>query len=188
MGEYLCIAVLMPLWLLSIPVLERLTFYLYMFEGQKMAHRESLFLCCSNMDKNAIRWIRYTVCRVLCAWALITQMRWMIPYPHREKKGQKKKTHFSAGISSKWVHHQIVHWPLNAMQQCIVVQIHYSFCMKYKLKWLTLKSGVSLFFFLSDKGFQLLLWQRGCAFKVCCVMWKMHEITLWVTLSHLGFP
>lgn len=40
MAEYPCLAVLMPLWPLSMPGLERLTFSLYTVEGQKMAQRE----------------------------------------------------------------------------------------------------------------------------------------------------
>ena len=40
MAEHLCLAVLMPLWPPSMPGLERLTFSLYTFEGQKMAPRE----------------------------------------------------------------------------------------------------------------------------------------------------
>lgn len=40
MAEHPRLAVLMPLWPLSMPGLERLTFSLYTFEGQKMAPRE----------------------------------------------------------------------------------------------------------------------------------------------------
>lgn len=40
MAEYPHLAVLMPLWPLSMPGLERLTFSLYTFEGQKMAPKE----------------------------------------------------------------------------------------------------------------------------------------------------
>lgn len=40
MAEHTRLAVLMPLWSLSMPGLERLTFSLYTFEGQKMAPRE----------------------------------------------------------------------------------------------------------------------------------------------------
>lgn len=39
MAEHPRLAVLMPLWPLSMPGLERLTFSLYTFEGQKMAPR-----------------------------------------------------------------------------------------------------------------------------------------------------
>ena len=40
MAEHPRLAVLMPLWPLSMPGLERLTFSLYAFEGQKMAPGE----------------------------------------------------------------------------------------------------------------------------------------------------
>lgn len=40
MAEHPRLAVLMPLWPLSTPGLERLTFSLYTFEGQKMAQGE----------------------------------------------------------------------------------------------------------------------------------------------------
>lgn len=40
MAEYPRLAALMPLWPLSMPGLERLTFSLYTFEGQKMAPKE----------------------------------------------------------------------------------------------------------------------------------------------------
>lgn len=40
MAEHPSLAVLMPLWPLSMLSLERLTFSLYAFEGQKMAPRE----------------------------------------------------------------------------------------------------------------------------------------------------
>lgn len=40
MAKYARLATLLPLWPLSMPGLERLTFSVYTFEGQKLAPRE----------------------------------------------------------------------------------------------------------------------------------------------------